>query len=105
VKLHLHWRGYGSGLVHSELGQDCPDVLVRIDVICGMLPIVFHEYAEIEADTSEMMHPEPPFHLILDLPNQALVSNDTEVIDVQNGRNNNNVLIPILENQQSSVDT
>ena len=38
---------------------------------------------EIDADTSELMHLEPLPHLILDLPNQALISNDTEIIHVQ----------------------
>jgi hypothetical protein len=29
------------------------------------------------------MHPEHLLHLVLDVPNQALVSNDEEIIDVQ----------------------
>jgi len=84
VMLHCHWRGNWPGLVHSELRQDCPNVAVLMDVDHMMLPIAFDVHAEIEADAPKIMHLEPLLHLILDLPNQALVSNDKEIIDVQN---------------------
>jgi len=84
VKLHCHWRGNWPGLVHSELCQDRPNVAVLMDVDRVMLPIAFNVHAEVEGDTAEIMHPESLLHLILDLPNQALVSNDEEIIDVQN---------------------
>jgi hypothetical protein len=59
----------------------------------------------MEGDTPDIMHPEPLLHLILDLPNQTLVSNDKEIIDVQNDSSNDYVLIHIMKHEQSSVDT
>jgi hypothetical protein len=67
------------------------------------LPIGFDVHAEIQGDTPEIMHPEPLLHLSLELPNQALVSNDQEIIDVQNDRGNY-VMILIMERTLSSVD-
>jgi hypothetical protein len=75
-----------------------------MDVDRVMLPIAFDVHAEIEGDTPEIMYPEPLLHLILDLPNQAIVSNDKEIIDVQNDRSNY-VSILIMEHEQSSVHT
>jgi len=69
-----------------------------MDVDRVMLPIAFDFHAEIEGDTPEIMHPEPLLHLIVDLPNQALVSNDKEIIDVQNDCGNN-VLSLIMEHE------
>jgi len=83
VNLHGHWRGNWSGLVYSELRQDHPNVAGVMDAHCVMLPIVFIVHAEIQGDTPEIIHPEPLLHLVLDLPNQVLVSNDEEIIDVQ----------------------
>jgi hypothetical protein len=57
---------------------------VLVDVDRTILQIAFDVHAEIEEDTPEIMHPEPLLHLVLDLPNQALISNDEEIIDVQN---------------------
>jgi hypothetical protein len=59
----------------------------------------------MEGDTPDIMHPEPLPHLILDLPNQALVSNDKVIIDVQNDSSNDYVLILIMKHEQSSIDT
>jgi hypothetical protein len=39
------------------------------------LPIAFNVHAKIEGDTPKIMHPEPLLHLIVDLANQAVVSN------------------------------
>jgi hypothetical protein len=52
-----------------------------------------------------MMHPEPLPHLILHLPNQAFVSNDKEIIDVQNERGNDYVMMLLMEHESSSVGT
>jgi hypothetical protein len=68
-----------------------------------MLPIAFDVHAEIDGDTPEIMHLEPLLHLIVYLPNQALVSNDKEIMDVQNDRGNY-VLIFIMQHEQSSFD-
>jgi hypothetical protein len=68
-----------------------------------MLPMAFNVHPEIEGDTPEMMYPQPLLHLVLDLPNQALVSNDEETIDVQNDRGNDGLIL-IMELEQSSVD-
>jgi hypothetical protein len=77
-----------------------------MDVDCVMFPIAFDVHAEIQGDTPKIMHPEPLLHLVLDLPNQALFSNDKEIIDVQNNRSNNNsVNLLVMEHEQSSVDT
>ena len=82
VKLHGHWRGNWPGLNHLELRQDRPNVTLLMDVNCVMLPIAFDVHAKIDGDTPEIMHPEPLLHLALDQPNQPLVSNDKEIIDV-----------------------
>jgi len=105
VKLHCHWRGNWPGLVHSKLRQDRPNVALLIDFDRGILPIAFDVHAEIEGDTPEIMHPEPLPHLILDLPNQAHVSNDKEMIDVQNHCGDDYaVILLVMEHEQSSVD-
>jgi hypothetical protein len=51
------------------------------------------------------MYPEPLSHLILHLPNQALVSNDKEIIDVQNERGKDYVMMLLMEYESSSVGT
>ena len=105
VKLHCHWRGNWHGLVHSELGQYRPNVAVLMDVDRAMLPIAFDVHAEKEGDTPNIMHPEPLLHLILDLPNQDLVSNDKEIIDVQNDCGYDcAVILCVMEHEQSSFD-
>jgi hypothetical protein len=105
VKLHCHRRDNWPGLVHSELRQDRLNVAVLMDVDRVMLPIAFDVHAEIEGNTPKMMHPDPLLHPILDLPNQALVSNCKEFIDIQNDRCNNYVLILIMKHEQASFDT
>jgi len=102
VKLHCHWRGNWPGLFQSELRQDRPNVAVLMDVDSVMLPIAFDVQATIEVDTPEDMHPERCLHLILDLPNQALVSSVEEIINIQNNCGDNCALI--LKHKQSSVD-
>jgi len=104
VRLHSHWRRNWSGLIHSELRQDRPNIAVLMDVDCVLLPIAFDIHAEIAGDTPQIMHPEPLLHLILDLPNHALVSNDEEIIDVQNDCGNAYHLIVLMEHEQSSVN-
>jgi len=105
VKLHRHWRGSWSGLIHSELRQDRPNIAVLMDLDLVMLPIALDVHAEIEGDTPEIMHPEPLLHPILDLPNQALVSNDKEMIDVKNDCGDDYaVILLVMEHEQSSVD-
>jgi len=64
-----------------------------MDVDCVMLPIVFDVHAKIEGDTPEIMHPEPLLYLVLDLPHQALVSNDEDIIDIQNNCGNDYAVI------------
>jgi hypothetical protein len=75
-----------------------------MDVDREMIQIAFNVHAEIEGDTPEIMHPEPLLHLILDLPDPVLMSNDMGIVDVQNDHSNY-VLILIMENKQSSIDT
>jgi len=105
VKLHNHWRGNWPALVHSELRQNRPNVAVLMDVERVNLPIAFDVHAEIEGDTPEIMDPEPLLHLVLDLPNQALVSNDKEIIDVQNNCGDDYaVILLVMELEHSSVD-
>jgi len=103
VKLYRYWRGNWSGLIHSELRQDRPNVAVLMDVDRVNLPISFYVHAEIERDSSEIMHPEPLLHHIHDTPNQTPVSNDKEIRGVLNDRSNY-VLILIMQQGQSSVD-
>jgi len=103
VTLHPHWCGNWSGLIHSELRRDRQNVALLMDVDGVMLAIAFDVHAEIAGDIPEIMHPEPLLHHIHYLHNQALVSNDKEVIDVQNDCGNDCALI--LKHEQSSVDT
>jgi hypothetical protein len=70
-----------------------------------MLPTAFNVHANIQADTPKILHPEPLLHLTRDLPNHALVSKDKKIIDVQNNRGNDYVLILIMEHKQCSIDT
>jgi hypothetical protein len=106
VNVHCHGRGNWSGLVYSELRQDRQDIALLMDVDCVMLASVLDVHAEIERNTPEIMHPERLLHLILDLPNQALVTNDKEIIDVQNECGDDYALILlVMEHEQSSVFT
>jgi hypothetical protein len=82
VKIHCHRHSNWPRLFHSELRQDRPNVAVLMDICRVMLPIAFDDHGEIDEDTAEIMHPEPLLHLILDLTNQALVSNDEQLIDI-----------------------
>jgi len=84
VKVHRHWRGNWSGFVHSEHRQDRRNVAVLMDVDHVILPIACDVHAEIEGDTPKIMHLERLLHLILHLPNRALVSNDKVIINVRN---------------------
>jgi hypothetical protein len=102
--LHCHCRGNWSGLVHSELRQERPNIAVLVDVDFVVLPIATDVHAEIEEDTPEIMHTEALLHLILDRPNQTLVRNDQEIIDIQNDRSNY-VFIHMMEYKQFSIDT
>jgi hypothetical protein len=76
LKLHRHLHGNWSGQIHSEPPKDPPNVAVLIDIDCLMLPIVFDVHAKIEGDTPKVMLLESLLHVILDLPNQVLVSNN-----------------------------
>jgi hypothetical protein len=104
VQLNCHWRGNWPELVHSELRQDRLNVAVLMDVNCAMLPIVFNVHADLEGDPPAILHPEPLLHQILHLPNQACVSNDEEIIDVQNDCRND-AFIHIMEHEPTSVGT
>jgi hypothetical protein len=74
-------------------------------VDCVMLPI-FHVQAEIEGDTSKIIHLEPLFHEILDLPNRANVGNDEEIIGVQNNCGiDYAVIFVVMVHKQYSIDT
>jgi hypothetical protein len=103
LKLHCHQRGNWPSLVHSELRQVRPNVAVLMDFNLVMLLIAIDVHTKIAEDPCKVMYPEPCVHLILDLPNQALVSNDKEVIDVQNDPGNY-TLILIVEYEMSAVD-
>jgi hypothetical protein len=106
VKLHCNVCGNWSALVHSEPRKDRLNVAVLMDVDHVMLPIAFHDHPEIEADTPEIMHPENLLHPILDLPNQALVWNDMEIIEVQNDCGDDYaVILLVMEHEQFLVDT
>jgi hypothetical protein len=75
VKFHQRWRRKRSGLVDSELPEECANVAVLMDVDRVMLPIVINVYAEIACHTPYIMSLEPSLHMIRDLDIQALVSN------------------------------
>jgi hypothetical protein len=76
-----------------------------MDVDCVMLPIVVDVHAEIEGVTTEIMHPEPLLHVVVDLAKQALISNDEEIIDVLSQCGNDYDLMLMMEHEQSSVHT
>jgi hypothetical protein len=74
-----------------------------MDVDRVMLPIAFEVHSDIEGNTPGIMHPQPLLHLVLRLPNQALFSNDEEIIDGQNDCGNDYAVI--LKHQLSFSDT
>jgi hypothetical protein len=82
MKVHCHWRRTCPGLVHCELRQGCLNIAMLMDVDCVMLLIALDDHGKIQGDTPKIMYPEILLHLILDLPNQALINNDKEVIDI-----------------------
>ena len=105
LKLHCNWRGNWPVLVLCGLRKDRQNVTGLMDVDRLMLLTGFGVHAKTEGDIPEIMHPECLLHLVLDLPNQALVSNGEEMFDLQNDCGNNHVRILIMEHEQSSVDT
>jgi hypothetical protein len=106
LKLYCHWSGNWSELIHSELRQGSLNVAALMDVDHEMLPIESNVHAEIDGDTPEIMHPEPRLHLILHLPNHAIVTNDKDIIDVQNQCSDAYAMILlVIEHKQSSVHT
>ena len=102
LKLHRHRHGNWSVLVHSELRQVRPNIAVLMDVDRVMVPNTFDDHTETEGGTAGILHPEPLLNLILDLPNHAVVSNDEEIINVQNDCSDDCALI--FQHEQSSVD-
>ena len=64
-----------------------------MDVDRVMVPIAFDVHAEIEGNSAEIMHPEPLLHSVLDLLSEALVSNDAEIMELQNDRGNDYAVI------------
>jgi hypothetical protein len=68
-----------------------------------MLPIAFNVHAKIEGDTPEIMHPGHLLHLVLDQPTQAFISNDKDIIHLQNDCGDHCALI--FKHEKSSVDT
>jgi hypothetical protein len=84
VKLHCHRCGDWPGLINSGPRQDRPNVAGLVNVDLVMFLIAFDVHAKTKRETPKIMHPESLLHFILDLPNQALASNDKEIIDVQN---------------------
>jgi hypothetical protein len=71
-----------------------------------MLPVAFNIHTEIEGDTSEIIPPEPLHHRVRDLPHQALVRNDEEIMDVQNDSGDDyTVILFVMELEQSAIDT
>jgi hypothetical protein len=106
VKLHRHLRENCPGLVHFQIRQHRLNLAVLMDVDRVMLPIAFDVHAEIEGGTPEIIYPGPVLHLVLDLPHQALVSNDQEIIDIQNDCGKDySVILLVMEHVLSSVDT
>jgi hypothetical protein len=71
-----------------------------------MLLIAFDVHAVIEGGTPEIMYPERLLHLILDLTNEVHISNDEEIINVENNCGDDYaVILLVVEHEQSSVDT
>jgi hypothetical protein len=55
-----------------------------MDVNSVMLPNVFDLHAKFEDDILEIMYLETHHHLMVDLRNQALISDDEEIFDKPN---------------------
>jgi hypothetical protein len=104
VTLRSHRHGNWPRLVHSEYRHGRSIVGVLMDVDCVMHPIAFDVHAAIGGDRPEIRHLEPRLHYILHRPNQAAVSNDEEIISLQNDCSNNNALICIMDHEQCSVN-
>jgi hypothetical protein len=104
MKRHRHWRGNSTGVIHSEPRQDRPNVAVLLDVDHVMLSIEFAVYAEIDGDTPEIIHLESLPHLVRDLLKEAVVNNDEKLIEIQKDCGNEDVLILVVEDEQSSVE-
>jgi hypothetical protein len=69
-----------------------------------MLSIEFAVYAERDGDTPEIMHLESLDHLVRDLLKEAVVNNDEKLIEIQKDCGNEDVLILVVEDEQSSVE-
>jgi len=70
-----------------------------------MLLTAFNNYSGIDGDTPETMHPEPLLYMIVDWPIQFLVTNDKDIIKVQNYCSNHySVIVVVMEHAQYSID-
>jgi len=76
LKLHCHLRGNWHGLNHAEIRNDRPNGVVLMDVIRVLLPIAIDVHAKLQWCTTKIMYPKAHLHVIIDLPNHALVRND-----------------------------
>jgi len=61
-----------------------------------MLPIALDVHALIDGNTPETMHPDPFLYLIVDLPSQIPISNDVDILDLQNDCGNDYAMILIV---------
>jgi hypothetical protein len=93
VKCHHDLCGNWSRLIRSEFRQYCPNVSVLMDVNWVMLPNAFDLHAKFEDDILEIMYLETHHHLMVDLRNQALISDDEEIFDKPNDCGNNCALM------------
>jgi len=76
-----------------------------MDIDCAMLPNAFDISAVMAWDILNMMHLDPLRHLIYDLHTKVSISNDEEIIDVENVRIHNwAVNFPLLDKEHLSVD-
>jgi hypothetical protein len=97
VTLHCYWRAHWPGLMHSELRHIRPKIPVQMDINCEMRQISFDVHVEIAGGTPEIIHLEPIHHRVFDLCNQAIDTNDQEIIQVQNECGNDYAMVLIMQ--------
>jgi len=91
VELHHHWYGNCTSVITAKFSQDHSNVPIWVNVNLLMISIVFNIYIEIADDIlntdnistieeiSIIVHMEPPYHHIYDLPRLGMISNHQQI--------------------------
>jgi hypothetical protein len=79
-------------------------VAVLMDVHRMMRSVALNVPVKFEEDTAEIMYAERFHHLILEMSNQAPVTTNMEIINIQINCHNDYATFMIIKHKQSSIN-